>query len=62
MKVISSSDLLKEFTLYANKTVENRETVIVQRSNGQNLVMMSMEKYNEIQKQLFLAKQNEMTK
>ena len=62
MKVNSSSDLLKEFTLYANKTVENRETVIVQRSNGQNLVMMSMEKYNEIQKQLFLAKQNEMTK
>lgn len=62
MKVISSSDLLKEFTLYANKTVENKETVIVQRSNGQNLVMMSMEQYNEIQKQLFLAKQNDTIK
>lgn len=62
MMVISSSDLLKEFTLYANKTVENKETLIVQRGNGQNVVMMSMEQFNEIQKQLFLAKQDNITK
>ena len=50
MLVISSSDLLNEFTLYA-------ETLIVQRSSGKNLVVMSMEQYNEMQKKIFLAKE-----
>lgn len=55
MLVISSSDLINEFTLYANKAVDEKETMIVQRSNGKNLVLMSMDKFNEIQKQIFLA-------
>lgn len=55
MMVISSSDLLNEFTLYADKAVDEKETLIVQRSSGKNLVVMSMEQFNEMQKQIFLA-------
>ena len=55
MLVISSSDLINEFTLYANKAVDEKETMIVQRSNGKNLVVMSMDKFNEIQKQIFFS-------
>ncbi|HIX84232.1 MAG TPA: type II toxin-antitoxin system Phd/YefM family antitoxin [Candidatus Megamonas gallistercoris] len=57
MLVISSSDLLNEFTLYADKAVDEKETLIVQRSSGKNLVVMSMEQYNEMQKKIFLAKE-----
>lgn len=55
MMVIASSDLLNEFTLYADKAVDEKETLIVQRSSGKNLVLMSMEQFNEMQKQIFLA-------
>lgn len=55
MLVISSSDLINEFTLYADKAVDEKETLIVQRSSGKNLVVMSMDKFNEMQKQIFLA-------
>ena len=56
MMVISSSDLLNEFTLYANKVVDEKESMIVQRSNSKNIVLLSMEQFNEMQKQIFLAK------
>lgn len=55
MMAISSSDLLNEFTIYADKVVDEKETLIVQRSSGKNLVVMSMEQFNEMQKQIFLA-------
>ena len=55
MKVVASSDLLNEFTLYADEVVDKKEALIVQRSSGKNLVVMSMEKFNELQKQLYLA-------
>lgn len=54
MLVISSSDLINEFTLYADKTVDENETLIVQRGSGKNIVVMSMDKFNEMQKQIFL--------
>ena len=57
MLVISQSDLLNEFTLYADKAADEKETLIVQRSSGKNLVVMSMEQFNEMQKQIFLAKE-----
>lgn len=55
MMAISSSDLLNEFTIYADKVVDEKETLIVQRSSGKNIVVMSMEQFNELQKR-FLAK------
>lgn len=62
MMVISSSDLLNEFTLYANKVVDEKETIIVQRSNSENIVLLSIEQYNEMQKQIFLAKKMQQEK
>ncbi len=62
MMVISSSDLLNEFTLYANKVVDEKETIIVQRSNSKNIVLLSIEQYNEMQKQIFLAKKMQQEK
>lgn len=56
MIAISSSDLLNEFTIYADKVVDEKETLIVQRSSGKNIVVMSMEQFNELQKEIFLAK------
>ena len=56
MEAISSSAFLREFTLYAEQAADNDETYIIQRSNGKNMVFMSMDKYNEINKELFLLK------
>ena len=53
MMAISSSDLLNEFTIYADKVVDEKETLIVQRSSGKNIVVMSMEQFNELQKRDF---------
>lgn len=53
MMAISSSDLLNEFTIYADKVVDEKETLIVQRSSGKNIVVMSMEQFNELQKEIF---------
>lgn len=55
MKVVASSDFIKEFTLHADDIVDNNETFIVQRSNGKNLVVMSMEEFNKMQKQIYMA-------
>ncbi|WP_196593852.1 type II toxin-antitoxin system Phd/YefM family antitoxin [Pectinatus sottacetonis] len=56
MKVVSSSDFLREFTIYAEQTVDEKDLLVVQRGNGKNLVVMSMDKYNDINKELFLLK------
>ncbi len=58
MVVISSSDLLKEFTIHANKIVDDKEIAIVQRANGKNLVFMSMDNFNEMQKKIFDTKKS----
>lgn len=55
MKVVASSDFMKEFTLHANDIADNHETLIVQRANGKNLVVMSMEDFNKMQKQIYMA-------
>lgn len=57
MLAISSSDFLKEFTLYANKTWNEKEILIVQRQNSKNIVAMSMEEYNELKKEIYLLKE-----
>lgn len=56
MIAVPSSDFLKEFTIYADKATDEKETIFVQRSNDKNLVVMSMDAYNEIQKKLYETK------
>ena len=53
MIAVSSSDFLKEFTIYADKANDEQETIFVQRASDKNLVVMSMDAYNEIQKKLY---------
>jgi antitoxin YefM len=51
---VSSSALLKEFTLYADKANDNNEICVIQRSNEKHVVMLSLDEYNRMNKQLFL--------
>ena len=57
MIAVPSSDFLKEFTLLANRANDEKETFIVQRANGKNVVMLSMEEFNCLQKMIFQAQQ-----
>ncbi len=55
MTAITSGEFLNEFSLYADRAHDKKETFVIQRENGKHLVIMSMEAYNEIQKKLYLA-------
>lgn len=57
MKAIGSADLLKEFTLYANAAADKEEIFIVQRANGKNMVMLSLDKYNTLNKKIYELQQ-----
>ena len=52
MIAVTSGEFLKEFTLYADRTHEEKETFIVQRESGKHVVMMSLDAYNAIQKEI----------
>ena len=56
MIATSSSEFLNEFTIYADKAADEGETIFVQRANDKNLIVMSMDAYNEIQKELYQNK------
>ena len=56
MTSITSGEFLNEFTLYADRAHEESETFIIQRENGKHLVLMSLDGYNALQKQLYLTK------
>ncbi len=56
MKAVASSGFLKEFTFIADKAHDEGEIFFVQRSNDKNGIYLSMEKWNELQKELFLLK------
>lgn len=58
MIAVSSSDFLKEFTIYAERANDEKETVFIQRANDKNVVLMSMDMYNDIQRQLYELKKN----
>jgi len=57
LRSVSSAAFLKEFTLYANQAHDAGETFVIQRGNDKNAVMLSLESYNQLQKELFLLKQ-----
>ena len=56
MIAAASSDFIKEFTIYADKATDSGETIFVQRANDKNLVVMSMDTYNDLIKKLYLNK------
>lgn len=58
MIATASSDFLKEFTIYADRANDEKEQIFVQRSNDKNIVVLSAEQYNEIQKELYVLRNN----
>lgn len=55
MLAIPSAKFLKEFTIYAEQAADEKETFIIQRSNGKNIVMMSLESFNDLQRRIYMA-------
>ena len=56
MKAVTSGNFLKEFTVIADCACDKKERFVVQRSNGKNVVLMSMEDFNGLRKELYCAK------
>ena len=56
MTAVTSGEFLNEFTLYADRTHDEDETFIIQRENGKHLVLMSLDVFNALKKELYLTK------
>ncbi len=52
MLAVNYSTIRKNLKNYCDKVTEENETVIITRKNGKNVVLLSLEKYNEIIKEL----------
>lgn len=57
---VSSAGFLKEFSIYCNKANDENETIIVTRSNDKNIVVLSLEEYNQMNKQIFELKNKDI--
>ena len=55
MIAVPSGSFLKEFTLLAERAESENETIVIQRANGKNMVLMSLDAFNAIQKKLYEA-------
>lgn len=60
MIATSSSEFLREFTVLADRAHAENEAIFVQRANDQNLVVMPMEMYNTLQKQIYDLQNHEV--
>ena len=49
MEVIPSGSFLEEFTLVADRAVEEKSRFLVERKNGKHVVLLSMEDYSKRQ-------------
>lgn len=50
MLAVNYSTLRSKFKTYCDEATDNNETVIVTRKNEKNVVLMSLEQYNQIMK------------
>lgn len=50
MLAVNYSTMRSKFKNYCDEATENNETVIVTRKNEKNIVIMSLEQYNNIMK------------
>ncbi len=48
MIVVNFSELRKNLKDYGEKAVENKEEIFISRRDKKNLVLLSVDKYNEI--------------
>lgn len=49
----SSSAFIKEFTIYCDRVNDENESLVVMRSNDKNIVVLSLDEYNRMKKQIF---------
>jgi len=54
MRVVNYTEFRKNLTENLNRVNDNEEIVVVSRSKGKNVVVMSLEEYNSIQETLHL--------
>ena len=54
MLVVNYSNMRDNFKDYCDKVTEDYETVIVTRKNGKNVVMISLEEYNNMKENLYI--------
>jgi len=55
MQVVNYTEFRKNLAESLNMVNDNSEIVVVSRSKGQNVVVMSLEEYNSIQETLHLV-------
>lgn len=53
---LSSSEFLKEFTIYADKAHAENQAIFIQRGNDKNLVVLPMDMYNDMKRQIYELK------
>ncbi|HCB92403.1 MAG TPA: type II toxin-antitoxin system Phd/YefM family antitoxin [Selenomonas sp.] len=56
MEAVPSGSFLKEFTLLADRAVDEKERFLIQRKNGKNVILLSMDDYNEMLKEIYKNK------
>lgn len=56
MEVVNYTEFRKNLTKNLNKVNDDAEIVVVSRSKGKNVVVMSLEEYNAIQETLHVTK------
>ena len=54
MLVFNYSNMRDNFKDYCDKVTDDYETVIVTRKNGKNVVMISLEEYNNMKENLYI--------
>ena len=55
MLAVNYSTLRNNLKTFCDRTTDDMETVVVTRKNEKNIVMMSLEAYNNIMENLFIA-------
>ena len=55
MQVVNYTEFRKNLAENLNMVNDNSEVVVVSRSKGKNVVVMSLEEYNSIQETLYLV-------
>lgn len=56
---VASADFLKEFTIYAERAHAENQALFVQRANDKNLIVMPMDMYNDMQRQIYQLKKQQ---
>lgn len=53
---LSSSEFLKEFTIYADRAHAEKQPLFVQRASDKNLVVLPLDMYNDMLRQIYELK------